>query len=300
MLETNIEKEIIHKENGEKYNLTIIEAKKIKWNININQKAIIDNNLDIDLIQSSIFNFIYDFIASGNANKIIKDNDAFYWISYQYIIDALPILKINNKDTISRHINKLVKEGLLNKIIIKEFGNKTFFNIGNNAKTLFFGIPSLSNSRVPTQIKEPPDSNQGRVPTQIKDNSYINNTNINTNINDNEILELINLYPAKCNIRKTSTQRSIYDKKKLIKIIKEKGMETAREIILSYISDCQKNNIYIKHFKTFINNFPSLEDFENNEKEDFELKRQKIIDENKHLDRNVLNQILINEGYYGL
>lgn len=174
----------------------MIEKKKsIKWNIQINQKAIIDNQLNINLIDATIFDFIYNFIASDNAEKIIKEEKTYYWISYQYIIDALPLLEINNKRTISRHIQKLIDCNLLDQIIIKEYNNKTFFCIGKKAKFLFFDNDSIENdipkeipmdSKVHAYVPESTNSMDSKVHTLCTEkynNSYINDTNINSFIN---------------------------------------------------------------------------------------------------------------------
>lgn len=94
----------------------------------------------------------------------------------------------------------------------------------------------------------------------------------------NAINEFINCYPTQCPIRKSSTKRSVYNKNKLNRIIKEKGIINCKKIIYLYLDDCKRTNTYIKNFSTFINNFPSLEDFENNK----EQKPKKIEIPEKH------------------
>ena len=50
----------------------------MKYNININQKAIIDNKFNIDIIDAAIFNLLKDFAHSNNCNKSIINGETFY------------------------------------------------------------------------------------------------------------------------------------------------------------------------------------------------------------------------------
>ncbi len=144
-----------------------ITTKSIKWNIEINQRAIIENGININYVEAGIFNFIADFISYGSKiNKKTIDDNVYCWVSYQYIIDSLPLLRIKNKEVIARHVKNIIKEGLLESYYEK-LEAKTYFKIGEKASSLFFG--EVFNS----------SSNEGGS-TEKSNNSYINNTNINT------------------------------------------------------------------------------------------------------------------------
>lgn len=172
MEELQVNTEYYDNENG-KIKVTHIDVKHpIKYNICINQKAVIDNKLNVNLTDMAIFNFMYDFINSDSAMKIQIDGVNYHWIAYKYIIDSMPLLEIKNKDVIARHINKLIEAKLLDKIVSKEMGNKTFYKIGVNAKCLYFDT-------LPTQKLVASDSKVDTLPTQKSYNSYINDTNIN-------------------------------------------------------------------------------------------------------------------------
>lgn len=172
-----IEKEtIFEKADDRDVKITTFETKKeifIKWNIYINQKAIIDNGMNINIIDAAIFDFIYNFISSGNALSIVYQDRQYYWMAYQRIIDSMPLLEIKNKNVLARHIQKLIDSDLLSKIVVPEMGNKTFFCIGDNAKKMFFDMVS-------TQKMEGIYSKVERVSTQKSNNTDINDTNINT------------------------------------------------------------------------------------------------------------------------
>ena len=76
----------------------------------INQKAIIDSGLGIDLVDSTIITWFNDFKGLHTTKvKLDKDGQAYYWISYSFIIDELPLLGLKSKDSIYRRIKKLVE-----------------------------------------------------------------------------------------------------------------------------------------------------------------------------------------------
>jgi hypothetical protein len=95
-----------------------------------------------------------------------------------------------------------------------------------------------------------------------QNNNSINNNNINISSNNkDDINQLMNLYPTRCFIDNRSTNRSVFNRRKLIALIKKNGVETCKQIITAYLDDCKKTKTYVKNFATLINNFPSLDDF---------------------------------------
>jgi len=96
--------------------------------ISINQQAFSQLN-GADLVDATIFEYIYKFAVSNQALKQIIDNKLYFWVSYQKIIDDNPLINISSKEVIARRIKKLINYGLLSKYIDKKQGNKTYFNI---------------------------------------------------------------------------------------------------------------------------------------------------------------------------
>ena len=96
----------------------------MKYTININQKAIIENGLfsdNLDIIDFAIIDYILTwFFADNNKNKkIISENEEYTWINYNHLIKELPLLRINDKGGISHRITKLKKEGFLKTFQMK-------------------------------------------------------------------------------------------------------------------------------------------------------------------------------------
>lgn len=100
---------------------------------------------------------------------------------------------------------------------------------------------------------------------------YKNDKNENNDENE-KIEEIYSLYPARCKNRNASTGKTSKDKKKIEKLIKEKGFENVKRTIEIYLSDCEQSKTYLKNFSVFLNNFPDIEI--KDEKKDPEIKKQ--------------------------
>lgn len=214
------------------------------YNVNINQKAIIDNKLPINIVDCAIFDFMYNFIASENADKFIKEDKIYYWISYQYVIDSMPILKIKSKDVISRHIQNLIDCYLIDKIIVKEFGNKTFYCLGKNAKCLFFDSAK----------KDLFESDDTNIEKSKKTKYQLLPDNIKITVDT-----IYNLYPAKCPYSLRSTQKSSVCKDKISLLVQSKDKEDIEKKINTYLAECAISKTYLKNFETLLNNLYKIE-----------------------------------------
>ncbi len=116
--------------------------------VTINQMAfsqISDSRkIKLDLIDATIFEYIYKFAVSNKAMKQIINDKLYIWCSYKKIIDDNPLINISSKRAIENRLNKLVKIGLLSKFTDKKKGNKTFFNVTDLAYTLVIENTNLS------------------------------------------------------------------------------------------------------------------------------------------------------------
>ena len=90
----------------------------MKYNININQKAISELSADLDILDAAILDYIIDICNSSN-NKIvgkrIKDTERnlWTWVDLQQLINEMPLLKINTRGAIARRISGLEKSGFI-------------------------------------------------------------------------------------------------------------------------------------------------------------------------------------------
>lgn len=84
----------------------------MKYNLNINQKAIIDNDLDIDIIDGAILDYMYSFSHSSKIMKVFEGNLVYYFFAHKKIVEDLPVLRIK-PDAVYRRLKKMCDLGLI-------------------------------------------------------------------------------------------------------------------------------------------------------------------------------------------
>jgi len=106
--------------------------------------------------------------------------------------------------------------------------------------------------------------------------------NVNVTVNDNvkEIEYIYNLYPSRCDTRKTSTGKTKKNKDQIKKLLKDHSKEHLESTIKKYIEESKQAKSYIKNFGTFLNNLPDYEEIE-------------------EIDNNKFDYYRFNDEYYG-
>ena len=150
------------------------------------QKAI---ELGLDDRDLMILRWFVDYKDTGKMVKKILDNDMYYWIKYEGIQEAFPIINWK-KDTIYRRLKAMALKGVLKHKTVKEFGTYSFYAIGPN----YLGLTdtkyeiaignksdgSDSNPRVteinPSETEINPEHNINLLNSSIKDSSIKNSS----------------------------------------------------------------------------------------------------------------------------
>lgn len=85
---------------------------------------------ELDLTDIEIIKYFQQFAQSKNMKFIEKNNKLYFWLSYQKVIDDLPILNIKSKRTIARRFDALEEKGIFEKTIVNEgLKNFTYFRL---------------------------------------------------------------------------------------------------------------------------------------------------------------------------
>ena len=92
------------------------------------QRAI---ELGLDDRDLMILRWFVDYKCTGKMVKKILDGDVYYWIKYEEIQEAFPILKWK-KDTVYRRLKTMASKGVLKHKTVEEFGNYSFYAMGPN------------------------------------------------------------------------------------------------------------------------------------------------------------------------
>jgi hypothetical protein len=97
------------------------------WNININQKAVIDNKLDLDINDVAIIYFLIVFSASKNCVSLECNGKRYYWFSTGLIKSNLPLLRIGSERGIYKRITNLIESQLLERHPDNQRLGKSFY-----------------------------------------------------------------------------------------------------------------------------------------------------------------------------
>lgn len=157
----------------------------MQYSININQRAVIENGFDLDLLDMAIFDFIIKFTQTEKCARITDGGAVYYMISHTLIIEQLPMLRIKTSNGILNRINKLIDAGLLERYPRMEQLKKSFYKIGPNASKIFFSQDAKDISQPPTNFGGDPQRNLGMTPNENW--GYQNNNISVNNITDNSV-----------------------------------------------------------------------------------------------------------------
>jgi len=139
----------------------------MKYTVIINQKAAIDAGLALDLIDLAVFDFIKDFIHSGNCTQVNAPDGVYFWISHKAVQAGLPLLNISTRQGIAKRVTNLVNAELLVRHPQSQQHAKSLYKIGPKYECLIFAQPD-NESLHPRQQEASPPVNNGL-------HNYINN-----------------------------------------------------------------------------------------------------------------------------
>lgn len=91
------------------------------------QRAI---EMDLDDKDLAILRWFVDFKDSKKMTKKIFDNEVFYWVKYEAVIEEYPIFKFK-KDTVYRRLKRLANKGILKHRTLKQGGVWSYYSLGD-------------------------------------------------------------------------------------------------------------------------------------------------------------------------
>lgn len=109
----------------------------MKFILQINQKEVMNSGITgVDAIDMLVFDVASNAILCGNLDDPeVIDGKSFQWVSYNLLINELPLLNLS-KAAMKRRVANLVAAGLLIKSSANEDQRKLFMAIGPAAKRL--------------------------------------------------------------------------------------------------------------------------------------------------------------------
>lgn len=189
----------------------------MKWNININQKAIVDLGIDIDVIDASILDQCFNYSHDEGIAKIFLRDKVYYWFDYNQVIRQLPLLKIKSKDSVYRRFKKMTEVGLLEPHPNNQSLGRPYYAFSNLCVQCTYGYKTEGTDLKP----EGYGSKVGGGTDQKSDDNYINDNYIK----DNKGIEGTIVPPP---------SDSVSDKKKRKRTVFQKPTE---EEVFDYMSE---------------------------------------------------------------
>ena len=163
----------------------------MKYNIQINQLAIIENGFNIkgtNLDTWALLDFLVFFNSAKNHKTLNKNGISYIWINYNYIQDSMPLCNLY-KQAIKKHLDLLQEIGLIE--LIKDDSNNVYFTFTELMECLFVSEKNSTHlsKNLPTPKKDFTQTLSKNLPSTI-------------NINNKDFIKNNNLYTEKEKIKK--------------------------------------------------------------------------------------------------
>ena len=225
--------------------------------------------ISIDVEDLLILSIIADLSNRKSITRVILEDGQYSWISYNLILEDLPILRIDKKQ-LRRRLDKLVEFDLIDLKVERVNGSGTFvyIKIGKMYEELKYtkeeenkgGQKSIEgmdkNVHGGGQKSTPKDSSikQGEEDNKEEKDKSFSKKDANADV-DEFVDRMYALYPAKCPKRGAYLGKSQKDKVKIKSLLKTYS-ESDIEFVIRWEIEQKYNKAYMLNFSTFLNNFP--------------------------------------------
>lgn len=203
--------------------------------------------LKLDVTDLLIINHFADFPNRKKVTKIILDDKIFFWVSYNTIIEELPIIDIK-KQALSDRLAKMVELGILERRI-QTYGssaNMTFFRIDDLYERLKYKDGSNSKTQDVSYSTTTPCNSQTQDVNNIVNDNIVNIEKEDTNVSkkDKDLLfeECWKLYNRKGSKAKS---KPYWDK------LSMEEMKLAKSHIQAYVQSVSERK-YQKDFERYL------------------------------------------------
>lgn len=153
------------------------------------EKAGKEVTLKLDVNDLTILRWLVDFSHTGKMETISMDGKLYYWVSYNKVIEDLPLLNIG-KDMLYRRLKKMVELDILT--YYSKSGGQAYFGFGNNYVSMLSSeyVENSEGSEKNPSMSENNPSNLGKnsvpTPEKIPTNRILNNSPLDKTLNSNK------------------------------------------------------------------------------------------------------------------
>jgi len=184
--------------------------------LGFSQEVSIKYKLDMDKLL--ILRYLVDFSHTKKMTKTTVEGREFYWVNYDSMIEALPILSIK-KDTVYRKLKEMVATGVLTHHTIKNAGIYSFYGFGENYPELI-GEKSEGSDKNPEGYGEKSVTHTDKNPEQkinlLKDTSIKDNNKNKQKADNQDLTKYLDYIKTKFN-KEVTDKNILQDLEKIIK-----------------------------------------------------------------------------------
>lgn len=153
-----------------------------RYNWIVDQRAILESGLDIDIIDYSILRVLADFASSGNCKTMQMDGCVWYYFNWKIIPQQMPILGIKSRRGVLKRYDKLKVHKLLESHEANQRNNDSWFKFGINYDKLLYKTPVNESTHPVNESSHVPVNNCSHPP--VNESTHNKTTNINNTINN--------------------------------------------------------------------------------------------------------------------
>ncbi len=139
----------------------------MKYNININQKTIIDSGIDIDYKDAAILDTCMVFCHSSSCVKMEFSGKIYYWFNHSKIATELPLLSLK-KDSVYRRMKKMCDLGLISQHPDNDRMGKSFYCFEDST----LGLYTEPSDKKPNTLGKPSAKPSDKKPTYHYTNDH--------------------------------------------------------------------------------------------------------------------------------
>lgn len=110
----------------------------MKYNILINQKAVIDCGFDLDIVDLAIFELLKDFSLSKDCKKLTVDGLVYFLFNWRLVNVQLPILGLNSRQSVYKRFEKLIACDIISPNPENKALCQSWYSFGPNYDKLIF------------------------------------------------------------------------------------------------------------------------------------------------------------------
>ncbi len=158
---------------------------KFLYSINVNQCAIIMHNIDIDIIDASIFCCIERMMLSQYTEKMFSKSKVYTWIKWTKILEDMPMIAkhIKTRQGVAQRLNNLKSNKLIEAHPDNQVNAMSWYTLGEKAYLLNY---VTSGEAANEKLQGVNESLQGCKPEfteGVKNSLHNNNTTDNNTTN---------------------------------------------------------------------------------------------------------------------